>query len=225
MCHWLCQCRPTVTCGDIRARYNIPMTTRRPNHKQIKHFHEPGDFHELTFSCYQRMALLTDDDWRRMLSRCVDQACEEASFDLIAFVFMPEHVHLLVYPTLPEPDIGRFLARLKQPFSKEIKGILVDAHSSLLGRLTVRERPGKMCFRYWQEGSGFDRNIFSPEVLAASIDYIHNNPVARKLCKQATDWKWSSARYYLIDPPKQQFAELPCIHGVPPGAFAKGQHR
>ena len=21
-------------------------------HKQVKHYHEPGDFHELTFSCY-----------------------------------------------------------------------------------------------------------------------------------------------------------------------------
>ena len=60
---------------------------------------------------------------------------------------------------------------------------------------------------------------------AASMDYIHNNPVQRKLCRQATDWKWSSARYYLFDPPKQQFAGLPHIHGLPPAAFDKGQPR
>ena len=133
--------------------------------------------------------------------------------------------HLLVYPTLTAPDVGLYLARLKQPFSKEVNGILVNAQSPLLDRLTVRERPGKSCFRFWQEGPGFDRNIFSPEALTASIDYIHNNPVQRKLCKKATDWKWSSARYYLLEPPKQQFPELPHIHGVPPGAFDKGQPR
>ena len=134
-----------------------------------------------------------------------------------------EHVHLLANPTLPEPDMGRFLARRKQPFSKQIKGILVEGQSRLLTRLTVRERPGKFCFRYWQEGPGFDRNIFSPEALAASIDYIHNNPVQRKLCQQAADWKWSSAGYYLLDPPRQQLPDLPHIHGIPAGAFDKSQ--
>jgi hypothetical protein len=28
------------------------------------------------------------------------------------------------------------------------------------------------------------------------IDYIHNNPVRRGLVSQATDWPWSSARFY-----------------------------
>ncbi len=41
------------------------------------------------------MSLLTNDDWRRRLSRRVDRACEEALFDLVAFVYMPEHVHFL----------------------------------------------------------------------------------------------------------------------------------
>lgn len=151
--------------------------------------------------------------------RVKDRSCEEAFFDLVAFVYMPEHVHLLVYPRLPEPDIGGFLARLKQPFSSEIKGLLREARSALLKRLTVRERPGQWCFRFWQEGPGFDRNLFTAEALSASIDYIHNNPVQRKLCKHATDWNWSSARSYLLDPPKQQFAGLPHIHGIPPAAF------
>jgi len=28
------------------------------------------------------------------------------------------------------------------------------------------------------------------------IDYIHQNPVRRGLVRQATDWPWSSARFY-----------------------------
>ena len=159
------------------------------------------------------------------MPQSIDSSCKESSFDLVAFVFMPEHIHLLVYPTIPEPDLGRFLARLKQPFSKEVKQILIKNRSSLLDKLTVRERPGKHCFRFWQEGPGFDRNIFSPEAIQASIDYIHNNPPKRGLCRRAVDWKWSSARQYLAEPPKQQFEELPFIHGIPLGAFDKGQLR
>jgi len=79
------------------------------------------------------------------------------------------------------------LARIKQPFSKAIKQILVEHRSHLLNSLTVRERPGKFCFRFWQKGSGFDRNRFTAEAVKASIDYIPSNPVKRGLCNRAVD--------------------------------------
>jgi hypothetical protein len=50
------------------------------------------------------------------------------------------------------------------------------------------------------------------------LDYFHNNPVKRKLGRKAVDWKWSSARWYLAEPPRQQFDELPFIHGLPAGS-------
>ena len=68
---------------------------------------------------------------------------------------------------------------------------------TVLSSLTVRERPGKSCFRFWQEGPGFDRNLFTAIAVEASIVYIHVNPVKRGLCQRAVDWKWSSARFYL----------------------------
>ena len=138
--------------------------------------------------------------------------------ELVAFVYMPEHIHMLVNPRLPEPQVDRFLARLKQPYSIEIKNLLVAVQSPLLCRLTVRERPGKHCFRFWQEGPGYDRNINSVDALKASLNYIHMNPVRRGLCEKPTDWPWSSARYYMLEPPRQQFPDLPYIHGLPSGA-------
>jgi putative transposase len=178
-----------------------------PHRKTVQHFHEVGHLHELTFSCLHRMPLLTNDTWREKLARCVEAASREAAVELVGFVFMPEHVHLLVYPTAPNPSIARYLARIKQPFSKQIKGILAEQGSRLLQRLTVLERPGKTCFRFWQEGIG------------SSLEYIHNNPVQRGLCQHAVDWKWSSARYYLALPARQQCPELPLIHGLPEGSL------
>lgn len=187
--------------------------------KRIRHYHEPGHLHEFTFSCYRRKPLLTNDAWREKLSHCLDEAGEVERFELVAFVFMPEHVHLLVNPRSPEPNFGRYLARLKQPFSKQIKEILAGHDSRLLRQLTVQERPGKASFRFWQEGPGFDRNIDSKEAISAAIDYIHRNPVRRGLCERAVEWKWSSARYYLWEPPRQQFPELPTIEGPSPEIF------
>jgi hypothetical protein len=53
----------------------------------------------------------------------------------------------------------------------------------------------------------------------AAIEYIHMNPVRRGLVKRAVDWKWSSASWYWLDPPRQQRQGLPFIHGLPTGTL------
>jgi putative transposase len=184
--------------------------------KTVKHFEGSRHLHELTFSCYQRKPLLTNDVWRSILARSLKSASVEEGFDLIAFVFMPEHVHLLVAPHTQGAKVSRLLARTKQPTSKQIKVLLNEAGSSLVNQLTVRERPGKYCFRFWQEGPGFDRNIFSAQAIEASLNYIHENPVKRGLCKHAADWKWSSARFHehgIVD------EDLPVLTRPAPGWF------
>ena len=183
--------------------------------KQVKHFDEPGDCHELTFSCYQRMHLLSNDCWREMLSRSIDRATEGHNFLLIAFVYMPEHVHLLVYPQRLPSKIEGLLQAVKRPFSYRIKQILLAATSPLLDRLTVQERPGKLAFRFWQEGPGYDRNLATPGAVQAAIDYIHLNPVRRGLVSDPMEWRWSSRRFYASGGNVNDPA-LPRIFSLPP---------
>jgi putative transposase len=183
-------------------------------YKTIKHFHEPGDLHELTFSCYHRWKLLTNDSWRGYLARAIDKAGEQYRFRLAAFVFMPEHVHLLTIPLDEKPAIDDYLSTVKRPVSVAVKQDLVRAKSPLLARLTIRERPGKHAFRFWQEGPGYDRNLQTPATVQASIEYIHNNPVKRRLVSDPRRWKWSSARYYLSDG-QEQDPDLPRITPMP----------
>ena len=64
------------------------MPAEREHRKQIRHYDEPGHFHELTFSCYRRMPLLTNDVWRAILSASIDRALKGNVFRLIAFVYM-----------------------------------------------------------------------------------------------------------------------------------------
>lgn len=190
------------------------MSDSGPHRKQLKRFHESGDVHELTFSCYRRLPLLTNDAWRCGLSRCLDEACQEFGCLLAAFVYMPEHVHLLAWNFRCKEDIGRFLGKFKRAHSVNVRADLERTRSPLLKKLMIRERPGKLTFRYWQEGAGFDRNLFTQQAVQGSIDYIHRNPVERDLCRRASDWRWSSARYYesdgrIIDP------DLPVITLAP----------
>ena len=104
-CHfWLrqCSCCQTLAGNCLILTFQrhrlLTMGSTRPHRKLVKHYHEPGDLHELTFSCYQRLPLLTNDAWRQRLARCMDLAGQQTGIELAAFVFMPEHVHLLAVP-------------------------------------------------------------------------------------------------------------------------------
>ena len=186
-----------------------------PHRKTVRHYHEPGDIHELTFLCYRRTKLLTNNAWRTRLSGAIDDACQELECHLAAFVYMPEHVHLLVWGIQSKENVSQFLARVKRPVSVTARDDLRQNKSRLLERLTIQERPGKIVFRFWQEGPGFDRNLWTVKAVTASLDYIHTNPVKRGLCHKARDWRWSSARFYedgdqAPDPLLPKLTSLPC---------------
>jgi putative transposase len=183
--------------------------------KQVRHYNVPGHFHELTFSCYQRMPLLTNDVWRGMLSEAINRAMDGQGYRLTAFVYMPEHVHLLVYPLAGAKTIDWLLRAIKRPYSYRIKQQLISTSSPLLRRLTICQRPGVEAFRYWQEGPGYDRNLTEANTILSAIDYIHLNPIRRRLCEAAVGWRWSSARHYAVEGAPED-PMLPTVHGLPP---------
>ena len=90
---------------------------------------------------------------------------------------------------------------------------LIEKHSRLLSKLTIRQRRDVETLRYWQEGPGDDRNLESPQAIQAAINYIHVNPVRRNLCQRAIEWKWSSARFYL-EPEAEVEPDLLRIDGL-----------
>jgi putative transposase len=185
------------------------------HHKTIQHFHEPGDCHELTFSCVNQRPLLIRDEWRALLCRSIDSALVVRDLRLLAFVLMPEHVHLLLYPaTSRHADISRFLKAVKRPFSYHIRQQLERERNTLLDELSYVDKRGERQFQFWQAGPGYDRNLSTPAVVLASMDYIHANPVKRGLCSRAQDWKWSSARAYCSETYVVD-EDLPSIHRLP----------
>ncbi|MBR9801798.1 hypothetical protein GYB59_08915 [bacterium] len=183
--------------------------------KRVKHFEHSGHAHELTFSCYHRFRLLTNPQWLAMLSVSVQRAVEGHRYRLIAFVFMPEHVHLLVLPSAGASPVSSLLRAIKRPFSFRVKQRLIEVQSPLLDQLTVSQRPGVTTFRFWQEGPGYDRNLTTPAAMQSAIDYIHRNPVRRQLCERAVDWPWSSARQFLASSSVAE-SEVPKIDPLPP---------
>jgi putative transposase len=172
-----------------------PESGRMIYRKRRRRFDEDRSPRELTFSCYRRLRLLDRDRTRRWFVEALEVARREWPIDIWAYVIMPEHVHLLVSPREKGVDIGAFQGRVKSVVAKTAIHWLEENAPQWLSRITVREG-AILRRRFWQPGGGYDRNIVEWDTLANAIEYIHPNPVRRRLVKQTVDWEWSSARWY-----------------------------
>ena len=163
-----------------------------------------GHAHELTFSCYRGFPFLSAERACRWLAEAIDRARARHQFSLWAYVFMPEHVHLILRPltrmstTWPQSAAA---SRSRSPVEQS------EEASPWLSKISRQH--GKRVERlFWQSGGGYDRNINNPKTLALMIDYIHGNPGRRNLVENPADWRWSSAAWYegkrdgvlLVDP-------------------------
>jgi len=171
-------------------------TTRERKHKTCRRYNDPGDAHALTFSCFHGRKFLAKQRSCRWLIESLHSARERLSFHVWAYVVMPEHCHVLVFPRQQDYSISRILEAIKLPVTRRAKSYLEQNHPEAL-RLMRDEQPGgSVAYRFWQRGGGHDRNLREPEAIHAEIEYMHNNPVRSRLVARAEDWPWSSAAWY-----------------------------
>lgn len=154
-----------------------------------------GHAHELIFSCYHGYKFLARQRTCAWLADAINQARQTLDFAVWAYVFMPEHVYLIVYPQRGDYDISAILRQIKQPVARRAVQYLRRCAPHWLPRIT-RRRGNRTERVFWQSGGGYDRNIDHPDTVFAMIEYIHANPVRRGLVARAIDWPWSSARWY-----------------------------
>lgn len=161
--------------------------------KRCRRFDIPGDPHALTFSCFQRMPLLSRDRSRNWMLEALSRGREMELYDLWAYVVMPEHAHIVLLPRTGV-TISAILKSIKQSVSRRVLLWLATNDRGFLQRLEVVDRSGRhKSYQFWQRGGGYDRNLRSVSDVHEKISYVHNNPVRRGLVEKPSQWLWSSA--------------------------------
>jgi putative transposase len=165
----------------------------RKRHRQS--FNIPGHAHELTFGCFHGFDFLSKQRTCEWLAESIDNARRKLGFSLWAYVFMPNHVHLIVHSARADYDIAEWLKEIKLPVSRKAIAHLRRYSPAWLER--IKQVRGKRTeYHFWQRGGGYDRNITDPTTLEKMIEYLHLNPVRKELVIRAVDWHWSSARWF-----------------------------
>ena len=160
--------------------------------KSLHRIEDPNHARFLTFSCRHRLPLFANDAIKDTFVNHLDKARTRTSFHFLAWVIMPEHVHILLWPKLPEYPVADVTSSLKRTFARRVVTRWRALDAPILREIT--DTANRTSF--WQPGGGYDRNITSSYELTEKIDYIHNNPVRRGLVAKPTDYQWSSARWY-----------------------------
>ena len=168
------------------------MARQKPHRRN---YNDPGHAHELTFSCYRGFKFLKAERTCLWLAEAIEDARKSLRFSLWAYVFMPEHVHLIVWPHDAQYDIAEIRKAIKAPVGRKAIQYLVAEAPDWIPKIT-RQRGQKTERLFWQSGGGYDRNVVTGATLLKMIDYIHLNPVRRGLVEKPEKWKWSSAAWY-----------------------------
>ncbi len=151
----------------------------------LRRYYGKGDLHFITFSCYRRLPLLKS-------ARARDVFVRELEFQLVGYVVMPEHVHLLV----SEPRKGTpstVLHKLKLRVSRKLRKRRRSAHGRQMC-LPFEER-AEPVRAFWQ-ARFYDFNVYSEGKRIEKLNYMHENPLKRKLVTHPKEWPWSSWGFY-----------------------------
>lgn len=101
-------------------------------------------------------------------------------YRLLAWVVMPNHVHVLM-ETMKGWEIGKIVGSWKKFTATRIIA-LIKSRRSHKGPIWARE--------YW------DRYMRDGEHLLKTIKYIEENPVKAGMANTPEEWKWGSAYYW-----------------------------
>ena len=117
--------------------YYLIMTGHRTQHRNS--YNKPGHAHQLTLGCYRGFPFLARDRVCRWLAEVIGQVRRE--LDIVwAYVFMPNHVHLLVHFGRGEDDISHLQRELNWPVCRKAWAFL-RAKNRLARRLCYALQP------------------------------------------------------------------------------------
>jgi len=131
--------------------------------------------------------ILDSLDWHR----------QQCKFAMYAFVIMPTHFHIIIKPTenlaISEnlQSLGSFTAHA---IVKKLRDLKLQEDLEFFATQRQPDRTEQR--QLWQPIQA--KNIFSREFLIEKMEYIHNNPVAKKWSLAATRdaYEFSSAPFY-----------------------------
>ena len=144
----------------------------------------PGALHFVTGNFLNRLPIFNQEECCQAFIDILSDLLEEWPSKLIAYVLMPEHLHLIV-----NPRDGRIIE-----FTGKLKSLAARAITKTA--LGIEFRQDSDGFNLVWQDSFKATPLWSSWMIWQKINYIHANPVKAKLVSSAKDYRWSSFKAF-----------------------------
>jgi len=151
-----------------------------------------GGTYFFTIVMYRRQKILCDDVIRTTLRNAIKITRQTHSFEIDAWVLMPDHLHCIW--TLPAGD-SNFTTRwamIKRLVTKQCA--VIYQRNQWLNRSKLKRKESTLWQRRFWEHQIRDERDYQEH-----FDYIHFNPVHHGYVLAVNDWEFSSFHRYVRD--------------------------
>jgi putative transposase len=128
---------------------------------------------------------------KNLFVKILGEVRDRYGFSLVGYVVMPEHFHLLI----SEPARGSpstMMQVLKQRVSRRLR----RKPRASSPQLRLRFSSSDLCLPQFWQPRFYDFNVWSQKKFGEKLQYMHMNPLKRKLVAHPKDWPWSSFSFY-----------------------------
>lgn len=120
-------------------------------------------------------------------------------FNILAYVIMPSHLHWIIEINNKICSVSDIMRDIKKFSAWDIMEYLENNNSEYLLLFKREARIYKDQKRKFWTKRFHDEAIRNEKMLWTKLHYIHNNPVKASLVEKPTDYRYSSARNYVLN--------------------------
>jgi putative transposase len=160
--------------------------------KKRPHPTKPGVLHFVTTVTLRRIPLFKSQTLCRCFCDALTEVRGQREFRLVAFVLLPDHVHILVNPK--DGNISTLIGQIKAKAAERVVAALqAGGHTRMLAQLAAERQDAHRSQHHavWQE-SFRQLEVWSEWMIRQKINYIHANPVKHRVVARTVDYLWSS---------------------------------
>ncbi len=173
--------------------------------------HEDAALYYLTFSAVQWLPVFVSEEPCLIVTESLNFCHREKGLRINAFVIMPTHLHLIVSDAdFNVQRLRQTLADMRKYTGRRLADYCEQKMPTAFGYVLRGTRRTDRARQFWQQ-SRHPEAIWSQAFWQTKVDYLHDNPRRKGLVRDVTHWRFSSAAFWLLDPPGESDVMLTAV--------------
>jgi putative transposase len=150
-----------------------------PNYRRL---YLPGQPVFITAVTYKRRRIFNNPQTILVLLETMDAVKLLRPYEMLAYVIIPDHIHLLIKTPEESPNFSPIISSIKRNFIRNYRRSIDGIDQSPIWQA-----------RFW------DHVIKDDNDFEKHLDYIHWNPVKHGYVNDPVQWKWSTFSNWFED--------------------------